>query len=150
MRVPYLDLKVTKKRDLDSLSQIFKKILQSGKIIEGPELFNFEKKISIYLNTKYAIGISSGSSALYLALKSLNISKGDEVITTPFSWIITSNAIMSLGANPVFADILDDFNISPVSIKKLISKKTKAIVPMHVAGHMCKMNEIKYFLHLKL
>ena len=90
---------------------------------------------------KYTIGVASGSSALYLALKSLNIGKGDEVITTPFSWIITSNAILECGATPVFVDIGDDYNINENLIEKN-HKRTKAIVPMHWGGHLCKMEKI--------
>ena len=97
-----------------------------------------------YLKTKYVVGLSSGSSALYLALKALGIKKGDEVITTPFTWIITINAILSVGAKPVFADIGDDFNIDPLKINSKITSKTKAIVPMHVGGHMCDMKKISY------
>ena len=77
------------------------------------------------------LGVASGSSALYLALKSLGIKKGDEVLTTPFSWIITSNAIVECGAKPVFVDIGDDYNINENLIESKITKKTKAIVPMH-------------------
>ena len=90
----------------------------------------------------YVVGLGSGSSALYLALRSLNIGPGDEVITTPFTWIITINAILEVGAKPFFADINEDLNISPKSIQNSITKKTKAIIPMHVGGHMCDMLKI--------
>ena len=99
------------------------------------------KKMSKFLNMKYTLGVASGSSALYLALKSLGIKKGDEVITTPFSWIITSNAIVECGATPVFVDIKDDYNIDEDLIEKKLPQKTKAIVPMHWGGHMCDMEK---------
>ena len=79
---------------------------------------------------------------LFLALKSLGIKKGDEVITTPFSWIITSNAIVECGATPIFVDIKDDYNLNADLIEKKITSKTKAIVPMHWGGHMCDMEKI--------
>ena len=142
MKVPYLDLKVTNKNHSKILLKRFKKILDHGRIIEGPEVKDFENKISNYLQSKYAVGLSSGSSALFLALQSLNIGPGSEVITTPFTWIITINSIIANGARPVFADINDDLNIDPNSIIKLINNRTKAIVPMHVGGHMCDMELI--------
>ena len=98
--------------------------------------------MSNFLNMKYTIGVASGSSALYLALKSLGIKKGDEVITTPFSWIITSNAIVECGAKPIFVDIKDDYNLNADLIIKKITSKTRAIVPMHWGGHMCDMEKI--------
>ena len=78
--------------------------------------------MSDYLKMKYTIGVASGSSALYMALKSLDIKKGDEVITTPFSWIITSNAIVECGATPIFVDIRDDYNINEDLIQKNYEK----------------------------
>ena len=142
MKVPFLELKVKDKNTKKSLLKNLGDILSHGKVIEGPELKRFEKKMASYLKTKYVVGLSSGSSALYLALKALGIKKGDEVITTPFTWIITINAILSVGAKPVFADIGDDFNIDPLKINSKITSKTKAIVPMHVGGHMCDMKKI--------
>ena len=142
MKVPFLDLKIKNKKYKNILLKNFRNILNHGKIIEGPELRIFEKKMANYLHCKHVVGLSSGSSSLYLALKALGIKKGDEVITTPFTWIITVNAILSVGATPIFADIGDDFNIDPEKIIKKISSKTKAIVPMHVAGHMCDMDKI--------
>ncbi len=142
MKVPFLDLKVTDKSHKKSLIKNLKDILEHGKVIEGPELFKFEKKMANYLKVKNVVGLSSGSSALYLALKALNVRKGDEVITTPFTWIITINAILEVGAKPVFVDIKDDFNIDPEKIGSKITEKTKAIIPMHVGGHMCEMEKI--------
>ena len=83
--------------------------------------------MSDYLKMKYTIGVASGSSALYMALKSLDIKKGDEVITTPFSWIITSNAIVECGATPIFVDIRDDYNINEDLIQKKITKELKQL-----------------------
>jgi len=142
MKVPFLDLKIKNKIEQKKLIQCMKRIFVHGKFIEGPEVSQFESKMGFYLKKRYAVGLSSGSSALYLSLKSLGIGPGDEVITTPFTWIITVNAILETGAKPIFADIKEDFNIDPKSIENSITKKTKAIVPMHVGGHMCEMFEI--------
>ncbi len=142
MNVPFLNLKLQDNKLRKLLLNKVNKILLSGKILEGNDQIIFEKKISKILNAKYAVGVSSGSSALFLALKANNIGLGDEVITTPFTWIITSHAISSVGAKPVFVDIDENFNLDPNCIKKAINKKTKAIVPMHVAGKLCNMREI--------
>ena len=142
MKVPYLDLRVSDAGLKTSLLTRFEKILDHGRIIEGPEQQEFEERFANEIGVKHAVGVSSGSSALFLALLGSGVGPGDEVITTPFTWIITTNAIAATGAKPVFVDILDDFNIDPNAIEKAITPKTKAIVPMHVAGHMCDMHII--------
>ena len=143
MQVRMFDLRVKDFKIRNELNKSFKKTLDHGKFFFGPELYEFEKKMSDFLNMKYTIGVASGSSALYLSLKSLGIKTGDEVITTPFSWIITSNAIVECGAKPIFIDIADDYNINADLIERKITTKTKAIVPMHWGGHMCDMEKIK-------
>ena len=142
MLVKMFDLKVVDSRIRNDLKKSFHKLLNHGQFFFGPELFELEKKIAKYVGTRYAIGVASGSSALYLSLKAAGIKKGDEVITTPHTWIITYNAIAACGAKPIFVDIADDFNINHKLIEKKITKKTKGIVPMHWGGHMCEMNEI--------
>ncbi len=143
MNVRMFDLRVKDTNIRNELKKNFKNILDHGIFFFGPELFKFERKMANFLNMKYTLGVASGSSALYLALKSLGIKKGDEVITSPYSWIITSNAIVECGATPVFVDVKDDYNIDADLISKKITSKTKAIVPMHWAGHMCDMYKIK-------
>ncbi len=142
MKVPLFDLRVDHAETRTHLLSNFEKVLNHGKLFAGPEILEFESKIAKLCKSKYAIGVSSGSSALYLALKASGIKSGDEVITTPLTWIITVNAIVSCGAIPVFADVKEDFNIDPSSIESLITKNTKAIVPVHYAGHMCDMKNI--------
>ncbi len=142
MHVRMFDLRVKNSKIRKDLKKNFNNILNHGMFFFGPELEEFEKKMSQFLNMKYTVGVASGSSALYLALKSLGIKNGDEVITTPFSWIITSNAIVECGATPVFVDIKDDYNLNADLIEKKITSKTKAIVPMHWGGHMCDMEKI--------
>lgn len=142
MKIKFLDLRVKDPKFVKKILKKTSKILFSGKILEGKDQKIFEKKISKYLNVKYSVGVSSGSSALLLALKACGIGKGDEVITTPFTWIITSHAISSLGAKPVFVDIDQNFNLDPSKIEQAINKKTKAILPMHVGGKLCDMKSI--------
>ena len=142
MKVPYLDLRVSDAALKNELISRVEKILSHGRIVEGPEQEEFEEKFAKEIGVKYALGVGSGSSALYLALLGLGVGPGDEVITTPFTWVITVNAIVGTGAKPVFVDVQDDFNIDPDEIEKAITPETKAIVPMHVAGHMCDMASI--------
>ena len=142
MYVPFFDLKVTDEVLRNELLKSVEDVLKHGRILLGPEVTEFEEKVAKEAGVKYAVGLSSGSSALYLALRCLDIGQGDEVITTPLTWIITGNAIVECGATPVFVDINDDFNIDPDAIEKAISHKTKAIIPVHFTGLMCEMDRI--------
>jgi dTDP-4-amino-4,6-dideoxygalactose transaminase len=142
MWVPLFDLRVHDPNLREDLMEAFSRVIEHGKLFMGPEVEEFEEKIASEIGERYAVGVGSGSSALYMALKACGIGPGDEVITTPLTWIITVNAIAACGATPVFADVLADFNIDPVSIEERISTKTKAVVPMHYAGHMCDMEAI--------
>jgi dTDP-4-amino-4,6-dideoxygalactose transaminase len=141
-KIPIFDLKVRDKIIVNKLTRAFKKMLSHGQFFLGPEITELENKIAKIIDTKYAVGVASGSSALFLALKASGIKPGDEVITSPMTWIITINAIAECGAIPVFADINNDYNISVESIKERITKKTKAIVPVHYAGKLCEMEKI--------
>lgn len=119
------------------------RVMRSGFFIGGREVDVFEKKAKKFLKTKYAISVNSGTDALFLALKALGIKSSDEVITTPFTFIATAEVIANLGAKPVFADIKNDtFNIDPELIEKLITKKTKAIIPVHLFGRPADMEKI--------
>jgi dTDP-4-amino-4,6-dideoxygalactose transaminase len=148
MKVPFLDLSVSDISLRKKLLIRINKILRTGKILEGKEQREFEKIFAKELGAKYAVGVSSGSSALFLALKASGVGAGDEVITTPFTWIITINAITSVGAIPKFVDIDQNFNLDIKKIESAITKKTKAIVPVHIGGKLCEMEKI-YKLALK-
>ena len=103
----------------------------------------FEKKFADYIGCKYAISVSSGTAGLHLSLKAMGVESGDEVITTPITWVATSNTVLLCEGKPIFADIdKDTLNISVESIKEKITNKTKAIIPVHHLGHPCKMDEI--------
>ena len=143
IKVPLFDLRVLDTNLRAELTEAFTTVLDHGRLFGGgPELDEFEEIIAAETGMQYAVGVGSGSSAIYMALKACGIGPGDEVITTPLTWIITVNAIAACGATPVFADVREDFNIDPMSIKERISSKTKAIVPMHYVGHMCEMDKI--------
>ena len=119
------------------------KVLRSGVLSIGPEVVEFEKNFARRVGSKFACAVSSGTAGLHLALLAAGIKKGDEVITSPFSFIASANAILYVGAKPVFADVdLVTFNIDPEKIEKKINKKTKAILPVHIFGQAAEMKPI--------
>ena len=111
-------------------------VLRSGMIVQGRKVAEFEERFSKYVGAEYGIAVSNGTAALDIALKAAGIDKGDEVITTPFTFIATSNAILFQGARPVFADIDErTYNINPDDVLERITPKTKAILGVHLFGH---------------
>lgn len=142
MKIPYRDLSVKNLKIKRELLQAVEKVLSHGRILLGPEVDLFEQKICNACKRKYAVGVNSGSDALYLALRCLGIGPGDEVITTPLSWIATVNAIVLTGATPVFVDIKKDLNIDHNLIEQAITPRTKAILPVHFTGKLCDMSAI--------
>lgn len=132
----YLDIK-------DEIDAAIKSVLEKGVFILGENVQKLEAQIANYCQTKYAVGVASGSDALELSLKALRIGEGDEVITTPFTFIATAEAVCANRAKPVFIDIESDtYNIDPMLIEEKITKKTKAIIPVHLYGHPCDMDVI--------
>lgn len=119
-------------------------VLDSGLLAMGPVTAQFEQAFAEMCGVKHAIAVSSGTTALHLAMLAHNIGPGDEVITTSFSFAATVNAILFVKACPVFADIDETtFNIDPARVAALITPRTKAILPVHLYGHMCDMDELK-------
>jgi len=143
MRIPYLDLSVTDSHLKKQLLNAVNNVLSHGRIILGPEVSELERKVAAHCNRNYAIGVSSGTDALYMAIRALGISPGDEIITTPLSWISTLNAIVLAGATPVFVDIDNDLNINAKLVKARVTSRTKAILPVHFTGRMCDMDVIE-------
>ncbi|MBI5357165.1 DegT/DnrJ/EryC1/StrS family aminotransferase [Candidatus Collierbacteria bacterium] len=118
-------------------------VLNSGQLSLGPKYLQFEKDISVYTGAKYACAVSNGTCGLHLAVRALSLGEGDEVITTPFSFVASSNCLLYEKVKPVFADIESlTFNINPKLIEAKITKKTKAIVAVHVFGQPVNMGEI--------
>jgi dTDP-4-amino-4,6-dideoxygalactose transaminase len=112
-------------------------------LTDGSKLREFEHNFSKFVDSKFAIGVSNATSALHMSLKALKIKPGDEVVVPDITFVATANAVLLAGATPVLADVnIDDFNISVSSIKKNITKRTKAIIPVHMAGKACNMIEI--------
>lgn len=117
--------------------------LKSDWLTQGPAVREFEESLAKYCNAKYAVAVSNGTAALHLAYLAAGLGNGDEVITTPNTFVATTNMLLSVGAKPVFCDIrLDNYNIDEAKIKKLITPRTKAIVPVHFAGQPCRMDII--------
>ncbi len=111
-------------------------VLKSGHLVQGEKVREFEENFAKFCGVDYAVAVSSGTSALHLALMALGIGKGDEVITTPFSFIASSNAILYIGAKPVFVDIeKDTYSINPNLIESAVTSKTKAVLGVHLYGH---------------
>ena len=137
--------------DLTKQYKIFEKeikkrvlnVLSSGSYILGENVKSFENNASRYLATRYTVSCNSGTDALVMSLRALNIGQNDQVITTPFTYFATSEAISLVGATPIFADINPHtFNINPKKIEKLISKKTKAILSVNLFGQACELDKV--------
>lgn len=123
--------------------RIINRVLATPYLSIGPKIEEFEEKVARFVGTKYAVGVNSGTSALHLCMRSLNIRDGDEVITTPFSFIASANSILFERARPVFVDIDENTLCMDVNqIRKKITPKTRAILPVHIFGHPCQMDKI--------
>lgn len=143
MKVPLLDLKAQYKTIKKELDEALIKTAESQYFILGPEVEKLEKNVCDYLDCKYATGVSSGTDALLIALMAIGIRPGDEVIVPTYSFFATAGVVSRLNAVPVFTDIDPvTFNINPDDIKKKITSKTKAIIPVHLYGQSAAMNEI--------
>ena len=142
MKINYINLIKQSRLEKKNLLDIFNKVITSGVFVGGNFVDQFEKKISNYLKIPNCVSLNSGTDALVLALHASGIRKGDEVITTPNSFIASTSVIVHLGAKPVFVDVKDDQNIDPDKIEKKINKKTKVIMPVHLTGRVCEMDKI--------
>lgn len=143
MKVPLLDLKRQYQNIKKEINLAIQGVLDSGVFILGENVRLLEEEIASFIGVKFGIGVASGTDALELPLRALGIKEGDEVITTPFTFIATVEAISLVGAKPVFCDIrLEDYTIDPEQIKRKITKRTKAVIPVHLYGHPCRMEEL--------
>ncbi|MDQ6633040.1 MAG: DegT/DnrJ/EryC1/StrS family aminotransferase, partial [Verrucomicrobiota bacterium] len=144
MNIPFLNLAAQYESLKNELLPVVEKVLAQGQYILGPNLTAFEEEIADYTETKFGVGLNSGSDALTLALRALEIGPGDEVITTPFSYIAPAEAIHQVGAKIVFADIdARTFNLDPIEVAGKISARTRAIIPVHLFGQAAPMQELQ-------
>ncbi len=128
---------------LPEFKEALERVVRAGDFILGKEEKEFEAECVKYLDVKYAIGVGNGTDALAICLRALDVGPGDEVITSPFTFIATAEVIVALGAKPVFVDINPDtFNIDPAKIEAAITKKTKVILPVHLYGQAAEMDSI--------
>jgi dTDP-4-amino-4,6-dideoxygalactose transaminase len=143
MPIPMVDLKAEYNSLKKEIDQKVKKVLKSGHFILGPEVESLEKNIAEYCNTQFSVGVASGTEALHLALIACGVGKGDEVITTSFTFVATAEVVSHLGAQPIFIDInQNNFNIDTKLIASKITKRTKAIIPVHLYGQASDMDPI--------
>jgi UDP-2-acetamido-2-deoxy-ribo-hexuluronate aminotransferase len=143
MIVPMVDLKKQFNDIKDEVFEMLTEILESSQYILGPKVLELEKKIAEYHGVTEAVGVASGTDALHLSIEALGIGEGDEVITTPFTFFATAEAILYTGATPVFVDIEQEtMNIDPGKIEAAVTKRTKAVLPVHIFGHPADMEKI--------
>ncbi len=144
MAVPILDLSRIHQPLHEQFCAAFADILHTNQYVLGPRTEQFEKNLAQACGVKHALGVSSGTDALLLALMALEIGPGDEVITTPFTFFATAGCIARVGAKPVFVDIDPmTMNLDPLRVERAITPQTKAIMPVHIFGHPADMNEFK-------
>jgi dTDP-4-amino-4,6-dideoxygalactose transaminase len=144
MKISFLDLKAQYESIKPEIDEAIKKVVDSQIFILGKELEEFEKEFAKYLGAKYVVGVNSGTDALILSLLALGIGKGDEVITPVNSFIATTTAITQVGATPVFVDCdPDTYQINVKEVEKKITKKTKAILPVHLYGAPAEIEELQ-------
>ncbi|KGQ22401.1 DegT/DnrJ/EryC1/StrS family aminotransferase [Thermus filiformis] len=143
MKIPILDLTPEVEDLWDDLMAAIGRVLRSGQFILGPEVEGFEAEVAEYLGVKHAIGVNSGTDALVIALRALGVGPGDEVITTPFTFFATAEAISLVGATPVFVDIDPrTFNLDPGQVEERITPRTKALLPVHLYGQAAEMDPL--------
>ncbi|MEI6127106.1 MAG: DegT/DnrJ/EryC1/StrS family aminotransferase [Pseudomonadota bacterium] len=143
MKVPFLDLKLQYTAIKNEISTAIQQVLESTAFAGGPFVKEFEDSFAAFCQTQHAIGVGNGTDALWAALIALGVGPGDEVITVPNTFIATAEAISFCGARPVFVDIEDQTcNMNPDAVTKAITPRTKAIIPVHLYGHMADMDAI--------
>src|SRR5690554_1456826 len=135
MHVPLVDLKAEYQLIEEEIDVSLKSVLKSARFILGEVVSEFEAEFAAFCEVDHAIGVGSGTDALYIALLAAGIGPGDEVITTPMTFIATAEAISLLGATPIFVDVVaETHNLDPRQIEQAITSRTKAIVPVHLRG----------------
>lgn len=141
--IPVLDLRPEVDKLGEEIFAAIRSVVHSGHFIMGPNVTEFETEVARYLGVKHAIGVNSGTDGLFIALRTLGIGPGDEVITTPFTFFATAEAISHVGATPIFVDIDPaTYNLDARRLEQAITPRTRAIIPVHLFGLPCDMAEI--------
>lgn len=142
-KIPLFELKTQNAALNSELKEAFEKVMASGQFILGAELEDFEKEVAEYVDTKHGIGVSSGTDALLLSLMALKIKPGDEVLCPSFTFFATAGSIARLGAKPIFVDCCPVcFNMNVEDVERKISKKTRAVIPVHLYGQVADMDHL--------
>lgn len=145
-KIPILDLSPELQLLRSEFDKAYQKVLDHGQFILGPEVLEFEQKAAEYLGVKHAIGLNSCTDALIIALRSIGVKEGDEVITTSFTFFATAEAIEKIGAKPVYADVQkDSFNLNPAELEPLLTDQTRAVLPVHLYGNPADMTSVMKF-----
>ena len=142
MKIKYVNLSSQYLKEKKALLKVIDKTLATGEHVGGKQIREFEKKIENLLKVRHCVALNSGTDALTLGLHAIGIRRGDEIITTPNSFIASTAVIVHLGAKPVFVDVKEDQCIDPNLIERSITKKTKAIMVVHLTGRVCEMDKI--------
>jgi dTDP-4-amino-4,6-dideoxygalactose transaminase len=146
MKVPFLDLKTHHAPMLDEINRAMREVIDSAAFAGGPFVTGFEEEFAAYCDSPYAIGVGSGTDALWLALLALGIGPGDDVLTVPNSFMATAEAISYCGATPVFVDVDErTYTMDPAALASALTPKTKAIIPVHLFGQPADMDPILEF-----
>ena len=141
--IPVLDLSPEIDGLWDEVQAALLAVVRSGKFIMGPDVAAFEDEAAAFLGARHAVGVNSGTDALVIALRALGVGPGDEVITTPFSFFATAEAVSVVGATPVFVDIdLESLDLDPTQVEAAITPRTKVLLPVHLFGRACDMDAL--------
>ena len=139
----FTDLKTQYKLIKSEINNAINDVLDHGRYILGPEVDEMEQMLQKYTSSEFCISVASGTEALLISLMSIGLEPGDEVITTPYTWVSTAEVIVLLGATPIFADVeLSTGNLDHEKLEDLITSKTKAIIPVSLYGQTCNMEII--------
>jgi len=142
-KIPYLDLATQLRPLRKELDAVIARTIDNCSFCLGPDVAQFEKDFAKFIGAEHCVGVNSGTSALHVAMLLLGVGPGDEVITTPFTFVATSWAISYVGAKPVFVDVDDaTFNLDPKLVKRAITPRTKAVMPVHLYGHPFDLDPI--------
>jgi len=142
MRVPYVDI-IAQYADQPRILEVISGVIARGQFILGPEVEQFEQAFADFCGTRFAVGVSSGTDAIFLGLKAFGIGPGDEVITVPNTFLSTVAAVATVGATPVLVDVGDDYNMDPARLEEAITPRTRVVIPVHLTGRPARMKEIK-------
>jgi len=141
-KVPYIDLPLQFAGQQEKITAEFKRVMSGGSFILRDDVAKFEQNLATYLGVKHVVGVNSGTDALYLSTAAVGIKPADEVITVAHSFVATIAAIIHRSARPVLVDISEDFNIDVEQIEEKITRKTRAIIPVHLNGRVCRMDRL--------